>query len=798
MVIRVALTALTMLLAAEARADAMEPFTVTGLRVEGLQRITEGAVYNVLPVNIGDRLDARHVREALRALNATGFFNDVEMRREDPGVLIVVVRERPTIHSFEVKGNKDIKTEDLLKSLRSVDLASGKIFNRSTLEDVRQYLTEQYFARGRYGVQVDSKVDELPDNLVDVRVDIIEGKRASIRQISIVGNHVFTDKQLLGSLELQKHNLLSFYKGDDKYSKQSLDGDLEKIRSYYLDRGYADAEITSTQVALTPEKNDLFITVNVYEGKTWKISAVKLAGRFVVPREILERYLVIHPGDVFSHKLIAASEAALRDRLSDAGFAFADVQAVPLAHPETGEISLNFEIEPNQRTYVRRIDFEGVTRTQDQVLRREMRQLEGAVLSNSLVERSKERLERLPYLTKVETETNRVTGSPDQVDVKVKVEEGPSSSIGGGIGYSERESFMLQGNYIDSNVFGTGDRLAVDLNGGQYNKIFSVSHTDPYFTKDNVSLSLNAGYVERERLTSSTSQFSTETYSAGTSIGLPLTENQGINFGLTYSHEDLATVLSSSAQLRQWVRENGNSYFERVGSDPVLGTLIDTVELTAAWVYDSRNRTLFPTRGGSHRLALSVTPPGGSVEFAMANWRSQQFFRIPLPLIDKIPISLSTMAGYGKAFGDTTALPPNRHIFTGGADTVRGFKDGTLGPRDSLGNPYGGDAGVSLQLEAILPLPEKFQSSARLSLFLDAGQSYYLGDTEFRNKRGDRITYPFDLGELRSSAGIAIQWLGPMGLFRFSYAVPLEYQSDTRRVFGDQIEHFQFSVGQAF
>jgi outer membrane protein insertion porin family len=517
-----------------------------------------------------------------------------------------------------------------------------------------------------------------------------------------------------------------------------------------------------------------------------------------VPQVVLENYVVIRKGALYSQKLITYSEEAIRTRLNDDGFAFAEVTAVPSVEPGSDEVSLTFQIEPNARTYVRRVNFLGVERTNDVVLRREMRQLEGAVMTNNLVTRSEERLQRLPYITSVDSETRPVAGSPDLVDVDVKIEEGPSSQLGAGIGYSERQSVMLNGNYVDSNLMGTGKRLAAEINGGKYSQVFTVAHTDPYFTVDGMSLSLNAGYVERERLTASFSQFTTTTWQAGFGIGYPLSENQGVNFGLSYSHEDLATVSTSSTQLRDWVRDNGDDYFRRVGGSTILGTILDTVELNVGWGYDSRDRTLFPTRGGMHRLQFSVTPPGSSVSFGNVNFRSQQFFRIPLPLIDKIPIMLSTDLGYGTAFGDTTALPPHRHIFTGGSDSVRGFRDGTLGPRDSLGNPYGGDAGVAAQLEAIVPLPAKFASSARLSLFIDAGQSYYLGDTQFRNRRGDRTDYKFDLGDLRVSAGVGVQWLSPMGLFRFSYAQPLKYQEQTRREFGDELERFQFSVGQAF
>ncbi|MEO8018766.1 MAG: outer membrane protein assembly factor BamA [Pseudomonadota bacterium] len=784
--------------AVAAQPEEMAAFEVTDIRVEGLQRISEGTVFNTLPINIGDRIDGKRVREALRALNDTGFFRDVEMRR-DQSALIVVVQERASIRIFDVKGNKELKTEDLTKSLRNIGLASGKILNRSTLEDVRQTLIEQYFSRGRYDVQVDAKVDEQPNNLVDVHVVIVEGKRARIRQINVVGNERFSDQELLAGMELKPHTLLSFYKRDDLYSRHVLEGDLEKLRSYYMDRGYADFEIASTQVAVSPEKDDLFITVNVFEGTTWKMGAIKLAGRFVVAEEVLRQYIVIKPGDQFSQRLIAASEKSLRDRLGEAGFGFADVAAVPVADVRTGEIALTFQIEPNARTYVRRINFEGVERTRDEVLRREMRQLEGSVLSNAALTRSEERLRRLPYIEKVESETKPVAGTADLVDVEVTVEEGPSSQLGGGIGYSERQSFLLNGNYVDSNLFGTGDRLAVELNGGRYGQVLSLAHTDPYFTMNGVSRSLNASYIERERLTASFSQFTTQTYSAGMSIGYPIAEEQYFNLGVQYSHENLATVSSSSVQLRDWVRDNGDYYFRRVGSDRVLGTIIDSIEITGGWLYESRDRTLFPTRGGSHRLSLTVTPPGNDVSYVTANLRSQQFFRLPgADWLDRFPLSVTTNLGWSRAFGDTTAVPPHRHMFIGGIDSVRGFRDGTLGPRDSLGNPYGGDTGMSAQFEAIIPLPAKFQTSARLSLFYDIGQSFYLGDTGFRNRRGDRTDYRFDLGELRSSTGIAIQWLAPMGLFRFSCSIPLRYQRQTRREFGDELEPCQFSIGTAF
>jgi outer membrane protein insertion porin family len=427
-------------LAAPAFAQEGPAFTVGDIRVEGLQRVTEGTVYNYLPINIGDNLSTQRIREAVRALYDTGFFRDVEIRR-DGSTLIVVVNERPTIESFAIKGNKDIKTEDLGKSLRNVGLAQGKTFDRSVLEDVKSFLQDQYGARGKYAARIDTKVEEVAGNRVKINIDIVEGKRAKIRTINLVGNEIFREKDILETLELKTPNLLSFYKQDDRYSRESLQGDLEKIRSYYMDRGYANFEVESTQVAIAPEKDDIFITVNVNEGEVHTIKDVKLAGTFVVPEPLLRRYLLVQPGDTFSRKTITATQELLQNRLGEDGFAFAKVEAVPTTSgdPANKELSLTFFVDPGNRVYVRHITFNGVSKINDDVLRREMRQLEGGWLSNVALDRSKQRLERLPYIKKVESETKPVAGSTDLVDVVYEIEEGPSAQLGGGIGYSESQ-----------------------------------------------------------------------------------------------------------------------------------------------------------------------------------------------------------------------------------------------------------------------------------------------------------------------------------------------------------------------
>src|ERR1700743_104282 len=463
------------------------------IRVEGLQRVSEGTVYNYLPVNIGDHLNATRVREAIRALYVTGFFRDVQLRR-DGNTLLVVLLERPSIESFEITGNKDIKTEDLQKSLRNVGLATGKTFDRSVLEDVTGYLTDQYYSRGKYAVRVDTKVEEETGNRVKVKIEIKEGKRAKIRQINLVGNHTYKQKDVLDTFELKTPNWKSWYKQDDRYSRESLQGDLEKLRNYYMDRGYANFEIESTQVTIAPEKEDMFITVNITEGDVFKLSTVKLAGTFVVPEADLERLVLVHPGEMFDRKMITSTQELIQNRLGQDGYAFAKVDPVPTPNNATHEVSLTFFVDPGNRVYVRNITFAGSNRINDEVLRREMRQLEGGWLSNTSLERSKQRVQRLPYVKNVEFETTPVTGAPDLVDVNYKLEEGPSAQLGGGIGYSETYKFQLNGSYSDANFLGTGQRVSIELNGGAFSKVYSISETNPYTTVDNLQRTISLTY----------------------------------------------------------------------------------------------------------------------------------------------------------------------------------------------------------------------------------------------------------------------------------------------------------------
>jgi len=784
-------------------------FTVGDIRVEGLQRVSEGTVYNYLPVNIGDHLTGQRVREAVRALYATGFFRDVQLRREG-NTVVVVGLERPSIESFEITGNKDIKTEDLQKSLRNVGLATGKTFDRSVLEDVTGYLTDQYFSRGKYGVKVDAKVEEESGNRVKIKIEIKEGSRAKIRQISVVGNTRFKEQDILDTFELKTPNWLSWYKSDDRYSHESLQEDLEKLRNYYMDRGYANFQIDSTQVTIAPEKEDMFITVNIEEGDVFKLSQVKLAGTFVVPEAELRRFLLVEPGQTFNRKLITSTQELIQNRLGADGYAFAKVDPVTTPNNDTHEVSLTFFVDPGNRVYVRNITYSGVTRINDSVLRRQMRQLEGAWVSNVAVERSKQLVQRLPYVKNVESETTPVPGSPDLVDVNFKIEEGPAAQLSGGIGYSEAYGAQLNGQYVDANWLGTGERIAVDLNTGIYSKVYNISQTNPYTTIDNLQRTVSVTYSDVTQFVSSSSDFSSKQYSAGLSYAYPIISDfQYFRFGGTITDSQLLTSsLGSAAQAQQWVLSNGKPY-QRVAHDDstnadylFIGTRFHTFEAQLGWDWGTRNRSLFADRGMRTSVSASATIPGSTVQYTVANVSFKKY----IPLIKGLTLSLFDSVDYGKALGDTTALPPYRNFFGGGPDSVRGYRESRLGPKDQFGNPYGGNMRVTSQTELMLPIPAKWRTSASLSLFFDMGNVFSTDHVTFYGIDGvTPVNYRFNYANLKRSAGLAVTWLAPLGLFRFSYGIPLnaKHQDDistcpTKCSWGDETEGFQFSIGQAF
>jgi outer membrane protein insertion porin family len=769
-------------------------YVVRDMRVEGLQRISEGTVFNYLPINVGDTVDQLRIQEAIRALYQQALFDDIEIRREDD-TLIIVVRERPSIESFTIDGNKDIKTEDLMESLRGVGLARGRTFDRSVLDNVQQFLKEQYYDRGKYGVVVNSNVIERPNNTVAIAINVTEGDRAKIRQVNIIGNQKFDEDDIREDFELDTANWLSWFRQDDRYGKEALTGDLETLRSYYMNRGYADFRVDSTQVAISPNKKDIYVTINVHEGETYTISDVKLVGEMVVPEEQLRAMVIAQPGSIFNLQALTTSAEFMMFRLGEEGYANAQIEHVPELDYENKQVAVTFYINPSSRVYVRRINFTGVDQVDDEVLRREMRQTEGAYLSNRLVDRSKVRLQRLPYIERVEVENKPVAGSPDMVDVDFDIEYRMPGQFSGGVGYSESQKLMLNGSIVHTNFLGTGNRVALQASTGRFSTFYSLSHTDPYTTRNGVSRTVGVNYRDVTQFVSAASDFSTTSYGASIEYGLPITEFQSLSIGLAYNNAELLSSTNSTQQSQDWVRNNGNPFITDVGGGAVFfGTQFDAYELITGWIYDSRNRALFADRGSRQQLFLTYALPISDVEY----WTARYNYTKYIPLFGRWVFRANAELGYSAGLGDTTAVPPYKHFFGGGPESIRGYKESWMGPRDSFGNPYGGNVLVASQLELIIPLPEKFSSQARASVFFDIGNVFNTGEVEFTDKLGAPVTYKPDFDELRTSVGIAVQWLAPLGLFRFSYGLPLNEVTGNDRFFGDQIERFQFSIGQAF
>ncbi|MFK8030577.1 MAG: outer membrane protein assembly factor BamA [Gammaproteobacteria bacterium] len=809
-----------------AQSSSEASFVVRNIRLEGLQRISEGAVFNILPVDIGDEMNERRVQEALRATYRSGFFKDVSMRR-DGDTLVVVMRERPSIASFDISGNKDIKTEDLTDSLRSSGLAPGLSFNNSLLAEVEQFLTQEYFSRGKYGATVETEVEELDDNRVKVAVKIVEGERAQIRDVNIVGNKVFTEDELLEDFAQHPPNWLSWFRKDDRYSKEALEGDLETLTSYYMDRGYADFKIESSQVSISPDKQAVFITVNVDEGDIYTVDKVKLSGDLVVPEEQLQQLVLLKPGQIFSRKLMTQTNEFIQFRLGQEGFARAEVQPLPQIDRESKTMDVDLRVVSGERVYVRNIEFNGADSINDETLRREMRQMEGGWLSNTAVERSEELVRRLPYIENVSSETLPVAGSPDLVDIAFEIEEGLPGQWGGGIGWSGIQGVLLNGNFTHSNFLGTGNRVGVDINAGRFSKLVSLSHTDPYVTTNGISRRSSLAYRETTQFTSASSNFDTASLSATLEYGIPLSDYSRLRFGGSY--QDTELVVSSafgSSQSLAFINNNGDPFNVRnndnllcgaLDTDPdpddgisvdtsfssdVCGTGFNVFEIFAGYTYDSRNRFLFPTRGMRHLFNVGMSIPGSKTEYYVASY---DFFGLK-PIGRNFILSLNVELAFGDALNGTTDLPPFKNFFAGGPDSVRGFRQGELGPVDSRGNPYGGNLKTLAQFELILPTPEKFANQARLSLFYDIGNVFYTGSTPFREfgTGTGLIDYDFDKDALRRSVGVAVQWLAPLGTFKFSYAYPLNAVDDVRDAngslirLGDDIERFQFNIGRSF
>lgn len=750
-----------------------EEFIVSDIQVKGLQRISEGTVFNYLPVKVGERFSLDNVNVAIKALFKTGFFKDVSMEREG-STLIVNVVERPSIAKIVFEGNKDLSKEDLTKALDKIGLSEGKIFDRSVLDKVEVELKRQYLSHGKYSLKIKTEVANLTRNRVGIRIDISEGRVTKIKEINIVGNKTFDDDTLLKKLELSTTNLLSFYTKNDQYSKQKLQADLETLRSYYLDRGYINFSIESTQVAITPDKKDIYVTINVKEGAVYTLDKVKLTGNLVVKPDELIKLMSVGPGEIFSRKNATESSKAIQERLGDEGYAFANVNMVPEIHEANKTVDMAFFVDPGKRAYVRRINFSGNTKTRDEVLRREMRQMESSWASSSKIERSKTRLERLGYFETVNVETPPVPGTSDQLDVNYSVVEKSSGNLSAGIGFSQVQGIVINANLSQDNVFGSGKRVNLAFNNSDFLTSYQFGFFNPYFTTDGVSLGYNLGYTDRNAGNINLANYSTTVADAGLEFGIPINEFDQLRFGMDLRHTNLKTGRNSSEEIEDFIDKNDDPYF--------------TLSPSIGWTHDTLNRALFPNQGGQQRLSALGTIPGISdLEYFKINYKHQEYF----PLSSDFTFRLLADIAYGDGYGDTEDLPFFENYYGGGTGSVRGFKNNTLGPRDTPIDPdvrrplpFGGSTKMVGSAELFFPVPFLQETkSVRLGAFFDAG----------------RIQNGFGLNNLKYSAGVSGEWLSPFGALSVSAALPLNAKDfNSRTGIGDEKQIFQFNFGQNF
>jgi len=738
-----------------------EAFVIEDIRIDGLERISAGTVFNYLPVKVGETLTPENAGAAIRALYRTRFFKDVRLDR-DGNVLVVAIEERPAISSIEISGNEDIETDPLLDSLKQIGLAEGRVFERSLLDKVEQELQRQYFSRGKYGVKINTTVTPLERNRVAIEINVSEGRAARIKDISIVGNHVYGDKTLLELFELTTKTLFSFYTGTDQYSKQKLAGDLEALRSYYLDRGYINFNIDSTQVSITPDFKDIYITINIVEGEQYHIKEIRLSGDFVVKPEELYPLVDLNPGDVFSRKRVTRTVDEVSEYLSDRGYAFANVNTIPEVNEESKEVVATFFIDPGKRVYVRRINMAGNTSTRDEVLRREMRQMEGGWFSAASVERSKVRLDRLGFFEEVNVETPTVPGTTDQVDVNYSVTETPSGSLTVGAGFSQASGVLLNANVTQNNFLGTGNRVSLQFNNSDINTIYSFSYNNPYYTIDGVSRGFGLTYNKTDADEANVADYTTDTIGGNVTFGIPLTEYERLTFGPEYQNIKLKTGSTVATEISDFIEQNGDQY--------------NSLAFLASWAHDTRNKAIFADRGSLTRLSGEITIPALDLQYYKLNARHLMY----IPLTRLTTLSLNLDLGYGDGYQDFDELPFFENFFAGGTRSVRGFEDNTLGPRDSNGDPIGGDFKTVGNIELIFPPPFFADTnSIRLTAFLDAGNVYERYED-------------FDSGDLRYSVGLGAIWLSPLGPLTFSIAQPLNEGDD------DDTQPFQFTVGTGF
>ncbi|AGA89566.1 outer membrane protein assembly complex, YaeT protein [Thioflavicoccus mobilis 8321] len=745
-------------------------FTISDIRVEGLQRISPGTVFNYMPVSIGDTVSDSVTANVIRALYGTGFFDDVRVER-DGTILVIWVEERPAIAEIDISGNKDIKTDDLKKGLQDIGLAEGRVFNRSLLDRIELELKRQYFARGKYGVEIQSTVSPLERNRVAVRIEIAEGVTSRIKQINLIGNESFSEKQLLRQFKLGKSRWHSFYSKNDQYSKQKLAGDLESLRSFYLDRGFIKFEIDSTQVSISPDKKDIYVTIVIDEGGRYQISDIRLAGESAVPTEELFPLIHMRRGDTFSRSQTAESAERISKRLANEGYAFANVNTIPEINDEDLTVAVTFFVDPGRRVYVRRINMKGNTETRDEVLRREMRQLEGAWFSADLVRESQERLQRLGYFDDVSIETPAVPGSADQVDVDVTVKEKPSGNLMAGIGYSQSQGILFNTSISQNNFLGTGKRVSFAFNTSDSNQYYQLAYTNPYFTVDGISRGFELSYrkIDYDDLTGA--DYTTDVGKAGMSFGLPITDTSKAGLGFRYQYTNFHPG-DNSALAQDFVDSNGDVFNDFI--------------LTASYTRDSRDQAIFPTKGASQALVAEVSVPGSDLQYYRLSYRDRRY----VPLTSRFVLSVRGDVGYGDGYGSTDGLPFFENYYAGGPRSVRGWEESSLGPRETSGDfdATGGNLKLagSIELFAPPPIGGQFEKTLRLGAFFDFGNVWATQDSDLVSPTG------FSLSDIRYSTGLSVSWMSPVGALSASLGFPLNAEDE------DDTQVFQFNFGQSF
>lgn len=739
---------------------AIEPFTVKDIRVEGIQRTEAGTVFSYLPVKVGDTMDDAQAATAIRALYGTGFFKDVRLEVEQ-GVLIVLVRERPSIASIEVNGVKDFPKDQLKSNMKYAGLAEARIFDKGALDKATQELKRQYVARGKYGVTVTTTVTELERNRVGIVFNVVEGDVSKIKQINIVGNQVYQEDELLGLMKLSTPDWMSWFSKNDQYSKQKLSADMEAMRSFYMDSGYLEFTIDSTQVSITPDKKDIYITINVTEGAKYTVSKVGVSGNMLIAKEEIEKLVQVKAGDTFSRKALTETSKMVGERLGQEGYAFANVNAIPEINKEKHEVAFNFVIDPGQRVYVRRIGIAGNTKTRDEVIRREFRQIEGAWFDVAKIKRSKQRADKLGYFSEVSLETPQVQGTADQMDVNVSVKEKSTGSFTVGAGVNSGEGLVFSGGVTQANLFGSGNHLSTQLNTSKINQNISVSYTNPYYTDDGISRGFDVYKRNVNSRSTAVSQYNSSTKGAGVRFGVPINEDENISFGMSIEKTGLGIMANSPVRYVNYVKTFGNS------STVVLGTI--------GWGRDTRDSAIYTTEGTVQRAYMEVALPAFDMRYYKLNYEHQLYY----PVSSDLTLMVNGQVGMGHGYGGKQ-LPFFKNFYAGGTGSVRGYEANSLGPRDATNLVLGGTRRATANIELMAPIPGMSkEKSVRLSGFLDAGAVYGPGDL------------PGSKG-LRYSAGAAITWISPVGPLKFSYGVPLNKQPQ------DKLQKFQFTLGQMF